>query len=84
MSPARCSLEPLWLTDASGLAVQVFEFATSEHSGLELAAALSEVSGIKCSYSEAMPKKQMLELMPDVYHMVRFFEQVGYLADVSL
>ena len=84
MSPARCSLEPLWLTDASGLAVQVFEFATSEHNGLELAAALSEVSGIKCSYSEAMPKEQMLELMPDVYHMVRFFEQVGYSADVSL
>lgn len=57
--------------------------AAAEHTGLELAEALSEVSGVACKYSMGVPRFAVWLLMNDLYHMTKWFESVGYSGDID-
>jgi uncharacterized protein YbjT (DUF2867 family) len=45
-----------------------------EHTGTELAEALTKASGTPCTYAIAMPRFLMWLLVRDLYHMVNWFE----------
>ena len=61
----------------------VHELATCEHTGPEIAAALSEASGTPCTYRASPPRIVQRFLLPDLYNMVSWFESDGgnYSAD---
>ena len=61
----------------------VHELATCEHTGPEIAAALSEASGTPCTYRPSPPRIVQRFLLPDLYNMVCWFESEGgnYSAD---
>ena len=61
----------------------VHELATCEHTGPEIAAALSEASGTPCTYRASPPRIVQRFLLPDLYNMVCWFESDGgnYSAD---
>lgn len=59
------------------------ELATCEHTGLEIAEALSEASGTKCVYGVNPPVFVMRLLIPDLYAMLKWFESDNYSADVA-
>ena len=71
------------LAESSKYSKQVLELATCEHTGLEVAAALSEASGTPCTYGVAPPPFIMRFLIPDLYAMVKWFESDNYSADVA-
>lgn len=60
---------------------KVIELATCEHTGIELAQALSEASGVICKYRELLPRFLLRLLLPDAYYMTAWLETVGYSAD---
>jgi len=60
------------------------EAAAAEHTGSELAHALSEqVSGVDCKYSTGVPRFALWLFMNEVYHMTKWFESDGYSADIN-
>jgi uncharacterized protein YbjT (DUF2867 family) len=71
------------LTNPEEYAGKIIEAAGAEHTGVELAEALSEASGTKCKYGIAVPRFALWLFMGDLYHMVKWFEDVGYSADVE-
>ena len=62
---------------------QVLELSTCEHTGTEIAEALTQVSGVSCSYSVVFSKFFMRMLIPDIYNMVLWLENNGYSADLE-
>ena len=56
---------------------KTIDAATCEHTGPELAAILSDVSGQPYAYAEMMPRIAMKLLMPEVYFMTKFLEARG-------
>jgi hypothetical protein len=54
-----------------------------ECDGAQVAAALTEASGVSCSYSTSLPRVALYLLLGDLYHMVRFFEETGYSSEVA-
>lgn len=54
------------------------DLAVGTHTGTELAAALTEVSGVECTYAEALWRPLMWLIMGDLYHMVAWIEEEGY------
>lgn len=71
------------LTNPTEYSGKVIEAAGAEHSGTEIAKALSEVSGTACMYKVAVPRFVMWLLMGDVYHMTKWIEKVGYSTDIE-
>ena len=59
------------------------ELATCEHTGFELAKALTDASGEPCEYVIGLPRGVAWLLVPDIYHMVLWFESTGYSADLE-
>ena len=51
--------------------------------GHEIAASLTEASGVQCKYATAMPRCIMACLMPDLNHMVSFFEDGGFTVSID-
>lgn len=43
--------------------------------GQEMAAVLTKVSGVPCQHGLAMPKFIMRFVLPDLYHMTKYFEE---------
>ena len=56
---------------------KTIDAATCEHTGPELAAILSDVSGQPYTYGEMMPRIAMKLLMREVYFMTKFLETRG-------
>jgi uncharacterized protein YbjT (DUF2867 family) len=54
-----------------------------EHTGTELAEALTKASGTPCTYAMAMPRFLVWLLVTDLYHMVTWFESDGYSAEIA-
>jgi uncharacterized protein YbjT (DUF2867 family) len=48
-----------------------------------IAQALSKASGVRCTYSMAVPKFVQKLFMKDLYYMVRFFEDQGYTSSIE-
>ncbi len=71
------------LTNPTEYSGKVIEAPGAEHSGTEIAKALSEVSGTACKYKVAVPRFVMWLLMGDVYHMTKWIEKVGYSTDIE-
>lgn len=59
------------------------EAAAAQHTGPELAQALSEVSGVDCKYSMGVPRFVLWLFMRDLYHMTEWFESDGYSGDID-
>lgn len=59
------------------------EFAMDECDGTQLAAALSDASGVPCTYSKAVPRLLLWLFMGEMWHMVKFFEDPGYSASIE-
>jgi len=57
---------------------KTIEAVASVHNGIELAEALSKVTGIKCTYSTAVPRFILWLLMSELYHMTEWFESDDY------
>lgn len=57
---------------------QIIDAATCEYNGHELAQALSEVSGVPCKYSLSVPRFVLYLFVPDLYRLVKWFENGGY------
>lgn len=62
---------------------KTIDCATVNASGHDIAAALTAASGVQCKYAVAMPRCLMSCLMPDLNHMVSFFEDSGYSANID-
>jgi len=58
---------------------QKIDAATCEYTGPELAKILSEVSGTECKYKISVPKPVLWLFVRNLYHMVNWFENVGYI-----
>jgi uncharacterized protein YbjT (DUF2867 family) len=71
------------LMDPKQFSGQTIDAAGGKHNGLELADALTEVSGIKCAYKVAFIRWLLWLFMPDLYHMTIWTESDGYTADVD-
>ena len=71
------------LADPAKFQGQRLELATCEHTGLEIAAALTEASGTPCTYGVAPPPLIARFLLPDLYAMCKWFESDNYSADVA-
>jgi uncharacterized protein YbjT (DUF2867 family) len=71
------------LTNPVEYAGKIVDAAGGEHTGTELAEALTEVSGTKCGYKIAVPRFLLWLFMGDLYHMTKWFEEVGYSADIE-
>ena len=61
---------------------KIIDAAGAEESGLEVAAALSEVSGTECTYAN-LPRFMVWLLMGDLYHMATWVESGVATADVE-
>lgn len=59
------------------------EAAGGKHTGTELAQALTEVSGVDCTYSMSLPRWVLWFMFGDLYNMVVWFESDGYTADLD-
>ena len=59
------------------------EAAAAEHTGLELAQALSEVSSVDCKYSTGVPRFALWLFISQLYHMTKWLESDGYSADID-
>lgn len=62
---------------------QTLEFAMAECNGTDLAAALSEASGVPCTFRTAVPRSLLWLFMGEMWHMVKFFEDPGYSASIE-
>ena len=51
--------------------------------GEDVAAALTEVSGVECTYGVAVPRFIMRCVMKDLNAMIEFFETTGYDSDLT-
>ena len=75
------------LTDPDTYAGKIIEGAGGKHTGVELAAALTEASGTECKYSMTMPRFALWLFLGDLYHMVKFIEENnddgGFTADID-
>ncbi len=75
------------LGDPAAWAGKTLDCASCDISGADAAAALSEVSGVPCQYRNMFPPYigyWILRLfLPDLWHMVEFFRDVGYSSDVA-
>lgn len=71
------------LMDPKKYAGKTIEAAGGAHTGTELAAILTEVSGVPCTYGIALPRWALWLLMADLYHMTEWFESDGYTADID-
>ena len=67
----------MMLTQPFNFYHKTIDAATCEHTGPELAAILSDVSGQPYAYAEMMPRIAMKLLMPEVYFMTKFLEARG-------
>ncbi|CAB9522025.1 Nucleoside-diphosphate-sugar epimerase family protein [Seminavis robusta] len=54
-----------------------------EHTGSELAQALTEASGVPCVYKTALPRFILRLFMNDLYHMTLWMEESGYTANLE-
>jgi uncharacterized protein YbjT (DUF2867 family) len=73
------------LTNAEKYAGKIIEAAGAKHTGFELAAILTKVSGVKCTYEMTMPRFVLQLFMRDLYHMVKWIEvgnTGGFTADI--
>ena len=58
--------------------------ATCEYTGSELATILTKVSGVQCKYSVVIPKFVIWLFDRNLYHLVKWFEEEGYVdSDIS-
>jgi len=76
----------IMLTDPSTYAGKTIEAAAAKHTGLEMAEALAEASGVQCKYDMSMPRFALWLFLSDLYHMILFFESNddgGYTADIE-
>lgn len=71
------------LMDPGRYASKTIEAAGGAHTGHELAAALTQVSGVQCTYKIAVPRFILKWFMTDLYHMTEWFESDGYTADID-
>jgi uncharacterized protein YbjT (DUF2867 family) len=71
------------LTNPMEYAGKIVDAAGGEHSGTELAEELTMASGARCGYSIAVPRFFLWLFMGDLYHMTKWFEDVGYSADID-
>lgn len=66
---------------------KIIEAAGGKHSGVELAAALTEASGVECTYQMSLPRFALWLLLGDLYQMVKWFEENsergGYTGDID-
>lgn len=64
---------------------QVYELATCMHTGDELAAILTEVSGTPCTYAVSLPRFVARLIATDLYNMMLYWEgrEGGYEADIA-
>lgn len=62
---------------------KTIDAAGGEHTGSELAQALSEASGVQCSFKTMPPRFIVWLLMRDLYHMMVWMEKDGYTADIA-
>merc|ERR1712038_687889 len=66
------------LMESDTYAGKKVDAATCEYTGVELAAILSEVSGTTCNYRISVPRIVLYVFARNVYHLVTWFEQAGY------
>lgn len=66
------------LMNPSEYAGKKVDAATCEYTGKELAAILTKVSGVECSYSVSVPRFLLCLCVRNLYHLVTFFEKEGY------
>jgi len=57
---------------------QKIDAATCEYTGPQMAGALSEVSGVECTYSLSVPRPVLWLFVPYLYSLVKWFEAGGY------
>jgi uncharacterized protein YbjT (DUF2867 family) len=62
---------------------KTLDCASCNVTGMELAQALSQASGVRCTYRVAVPPFVQKLCMKDLYHMVRFFQDQGYTANLA-
>lgn len=71
------------LMDPKKYAGKTIEAVTSVHNGVDLAKALTKVSGVECTYYVGFPRFMLWLLMTDLYHMVEWYETDDYPNDAS-
>mmetsp|Transcript_1997 Transcript_1997/g.3520 ORF Transcript_1997/g.3520 Transcript_1997/m.3520 type:complete len:312 (-) Transcript_1997:185-1120(-) len=62
---------------------KTLDCASCEVDGKELAAGLTEASGVPCTYKKAIPSFIQWVIMRGHYHMVKYFENPGYSSSVE-
>lgn len=62
---------------------KTIDLAVSVHDGPSLAAALSEASGVPCTYKVSLPRWLTRLFLSDTHHMLCFLEERGYSADLE-
>ena len=62
---------------------KTLDCASDDLTGDDVAAALTEVSGVECTYGVAVPRFIMRCVMKDLNAMVEFFETTGYDSDLA-
>ena len=73
----------VFLMEPKKYAGKTIDAVGGEHTGKELAEALSEVSSVPCTYKTAVPRFMLWLLMKDLYYMMVWMEEVGYEADID-
>ena len=62
---------------------KTLDCASDDLTGEDVAAALTEVSGVECTYGVAVPRFIMRCVMKDLNAMIEFFETTGYVSDIA-
>ena len=62
---------------------KTLDCASDDLTGDDVAAALTEVSGVECTYGVAVPRFVMRCFMKDLNAMIEFFETTGYDSDIA-
>uniref|UniRef100_A0A7S3VCV3 NmrA-like domain-containing protein n=1 Tax=Chaetoceros debilis TaxID=122233 RepID=A0A7S3VCV3_9STRA len=72
------------LTEPGTYKGKTIEAVADKCNGTDLATALTEASGMECTFSMAMPRMALRLMDSDLYQMVTWFEETGgYTADIE-